>query len=215
MGNGQEAYGENEEITVIKNVVFDVCDVLLEFDCLNFVYEVFADKKLATAVKNAFIEFDLWNKFDMGPESEEKVVDELMQAYPAIAQEIKFAIYESPKYQHRFWHAIPWIKELKAQGFKVFIISNYCRLMINARPDTIDFVPELDGGFFSCDVHMIKPHADIFAKLCADYGVKPEECVFVDDRPANVEAAKALGFEGLVFKNYASAHAQLRGILNY
>ena len=180
---------------MIKNVVFDVCDVLLEFDSLNFVYEIFADKQRAAAVRAAIIEFDLWNKFDVGPESE--------------------AVEEAPKYELRCAYAIPWIKELKAQGFKVFIISNYCQLMLKARPDTIDFLKELDGGFFSCNVHMIKPHADIFAKLCADYILKAEECVFIDDRPANVEAAKQCGFEGLVFKNYASAHAQLRRILNY
>lgn len=200
---------------MIKNVVFDVCDVLLEFDCLNFVYEVFEDKEKATAVKQALIEFDLWNKFDMGPESEAAVVEEIMAAYPKLAEDIKYAIQVSPRYQLRCDYAIPWLKELKAAGFKVFIISNYCQLMIKSRPDTIDFVKELDGGFFSCNVHMIKPHADIFAKLCADYNLKPEECVFVDDRPANIEAAKACGFEGLVFKNYASAHAQLRGIIKY
>jgi len=200
---------------VIKNVVFDVCDVLLEFDCLNFVYEAFADKEKATAVKNALIEFDLWNKFDMGPASEAAVVEELMAAYPELASDLQWAIAESPKYEIRCAYTTPWIKELQAKGFKVFIISNYCQLMIKSRPDTIDFVPELDGGFFSCNVHMIKPHADIFAKLCVDYHLKAEECIFIDDRPANVEAAKQCGFEGLVFKNYASCHAQLRGILNY
>ncbi len=200
---------------MIKNVVFDVCDVLLEFDSLNFVYEIFADKQRAAAVRAAIIEFDLWNKFDVGPESETVILEEFMETYPHIAQDIKLAVEEAPKYELRCAYAIPWIKELKAQGFKVFIISNYCQLMLKARPDTIDFLKELDGGFFSCNVHMIKPHADIFAKLCADYILKAEECVFVDDRPANVEAAKQCGFEGLVFKNYASAHAQLRRILNY
>lgn len=200
---------------MIKNVVFDVCDVLLEFDCLNFVYEVFADKEKATAVKNALIEFDLWNKFDMGPESEAAVVEEMMAAYPELAEDIRYAIAISPQYEIRCAYATPWIKELQAAGFKVFIISNYCQHMIKSRPDTIDFVEHLDGGFFSCNVHMIKPHADIFAKLCADYGLKAEECVFVDDRPANVEAAKACGFEGVVFKNYASTHAVLRGVLKY
>jgi HAD superfamily hydrolase (TIGR01509 family) len=32
------------------------------------------------------------------------------------------------------------------------------------------------------------------------YGLEPSECVFIDDRPENVAAAKALGMEGIVFE---------------
>ena len=62
---------------------------------------------------------------------------------------------------------------------------------------------------------MIKPHADIFEKLCADYKLKAEECIFVDDRPDNIETAKKLGWNGLVFRNYAEGHKALKDILGY
>ena len=200
---------------MIKNVVFDVCNVLLEFQCHDFIYEVFEDKAVAEAVRKAFIDYDLWNKFDMGPESEDEVVAGLLAAYPDIAKEIKFAFDEAPKYLSRCDYPTAWIKELQAAGYRVYIISNYCRYMMGARPDAIDFVPALDGGFFSCNIHMIKPHADIFEKLCADYKLKAEECIFVDDRPDNIEAAKKLGWHGLVFTNYAEGHKALKDILGY
>lgn len=200
---------------MLKNVVFDVCNVLLEFDCHNFVYEVFEDKNIADNVKKALIDYDLWNQFDMGPESEEKIVDGLLAAYPKYAKEIKYAFDEAPKYLTRCDYPTAWIKELQAAGFKVYILSNYCRYMINARPDAIDFVPALDGGFFSCNIHMIKPHADIFEKLCEEYHLEPAECIFVDDRPDNIEAAKGCGWQGLVFTKYEETHANLKQVLGY
>lgn len=200
---------------MVKNIVFDVCNVLLEFQCHDFIYEVFEDKAIADAVRNAFIEYDLWNQFDMGPESEEVVVAGLLAAYPKYAKEIKFAFDEAPKYLSRCDYPANWIKELQTAGYKVYILSNYCRYMMGARPDAIDFVPILDGGYFSCNIHMIKPHADIFEKLCADYQLKPSECIFVDDRPDNIEAAKNCGWQGLVFTKYEETHAELKKILCY
>ena len=39
----------------------------------------------------------------------------------------------------------------------------------------------------------------IYELLCETYGLIPQECIFVDDRPENVEAAKKAGMEGIVF----------------
>ena len=36
------------------------------------------------------------------------------------------------------------------------------------------------------------------------YGLQAENCIFVDDTDENVEAAKQLGFEGIVFTSYES-----------
>jgi putative hydrolase of the HAD superfamily len=47
------------------------------------------------------------------------------------------------------------------------------------------------------------------------YGLKAEECVFIDDRPENIEAAKALGMEGIVFENYEQASEELEKVATY
>ena len=118
---------------MIKNVVFDVCNVLLEFQCHDFIYEVFEDKAVAEAVRKAFIDYDLWNKFDMGPESEDEVVAGLLAAYPDIAKEIKFAFDEAPKYLSRCDYPTAWIKELQAAGYKVYYLSNYNEYLMEKR----------------------------------------------------------------------------------
>ena len=45
------------------------------------------------------------------------------------------------------------------------------------------------------------------------YGLNPDECVFIDDRKVNVDAAKALGMHGIVFTSYEEAKKELDGIL--
>ena len=56
-----------------------------------------------------------------------------------------------------------------------------------------------DGIMVSSSVHLIKPDTRIYELLCNTYSLKPEECIFIDDRPENVEAAEAVGMKGIIF----------------
>jgi len=48
-------------------------------------------------------------------------------------------------------------------------------------------------------VHLAKPEAAIFQACLKVVGSKPEECLFIDDRADNVEAAQALGMRAVRF----------------
>ena len=58
-----------------------------------------------------------------------------------------------------------------------------------------------DGGAASCEVHINKPDPKIYKALLDKYSLKAEECVFIDDRLENVQAAFALGFAGIQMKD--------------
>ena len=62
---------------------------------------------------------------------------------------------------------------------------------------------------FSFEVHKLKPDAGIYRDLLEKYQLLPKECLFVDDRPENVEGAKALGMEGIVFTGYEEVSSSL------
>lgn len=58
-----------------------------------------------------------------------------------------------------------------------------------------------DGGVASCEVHINKPDPKIYKALLDKYSLKAAECVFIDDRLENVQAAFALGFAGIQMKD--------------
>ena len=60
---------------------------------------------------------------------------------------------------------------------------------------------------------MIKPDPNIYRTLLDTYDLKEEECVFIDDRKENVEAAKKLGFHGIRFESYEQAAGDLEKLL--
>jgi putative hydrolase of the HAD superfamily len=58
----------------------------------------------------------------------------------------------------------------------------------------------MDGGILSYHEFVTKPNPRIYQLLIEKYQLVPEECVFLDDMPCNIEAAKACGLGGIVFE---------------
>ena len=52
-----------------------------------------------------------------------------------------------------------------------------------------------DKVYLSYQMKALKPSPAIFQQMIADSGMKPEESLFIDDSPRNIEAAHALGFQ--------------------
>lgn len=200
---------------MIKNVVFDIGNVLMGFDAQNYGAMYFKDPSKAKILQNAINSFLLWDKCDMGDRPVPEIIDEFATTVVGQEDMARQACYDSLKFVlHRDW-SIPWVKELKAAGYKVYFLSNYNRYLAEQKPEILDFIPFMDGGVFSYEVHLLKPNKDIYEKLFASYGLKAEECVFLDDRVANVEAGKAIGMAGIVVENHEQAYNDLRKLLNY
>ena len=86
------------------------------------------------------------------------------------------------------------IKPLKEKGYRVYLLSNYPKTLWKQHVCTRDFYPLLDGETVSWKEHFGKPDEKFFGILLERYGLKAEECLFLDDRADNTQAAEALGF---------------------
>jgi putative hydrolase of the HAD superfamily len=68
-----------------------------------------------------------------------------------------------------------------------------------------------DGKIVSADVRLLKPQHEIYEKLFETFGLKPEECFFIDDSPLNIDGAYAVGMPAVLFRDdMAKLRADLR-----
>lgn len=74
------------------------------------------------------------------------------------------------------------------------------------------FAPLFEEVFVSGELGMVKPGADIYAHVMAELGIGPSEFLFVDNKAANVEGARAAGGDGHVFTDAAGLESWLRGL---
>ena len=56
-----------------------------------------------------------------------------------------------------------------------------------------------DGVLFSAEVKCMKPQKEMYGHLFERFGLRPEECFFIDDQPLNIEGGRACGMDGYCF----------------
>lgn len=90
------------------------------------------------------------------------------------------------------------MSELQLKGIGVCLLSN-------ALPNLLDtaqgLVPD-DKIFVSCELGLLKPDTEIYKQVLKKLKAQPEEVVFIDDKLTNIEAAKSIGINGIVFDKY-------------
>jgi putative hydrolase of the HAD superfamily len=97
----------------------------------------------------------------------------------------------------------------------VYLLSNYGKTSFEAARDKgrLSFLPLVDGSVISYEVQIVKPENGIYKALLAKYNLKAEECVFLDDKPENIEAAVKLGFHGIVVESEKQAKTELNNLI--
>ena len=98
--------------------------------------------------------------------------------------------------------AAPLIRAVKAAGYGAYILSNYPKELSETHWPKFRFLPEADGYIISALEKLAKPDPAIFRLLTTRFGLELSECIFIDDNPRNVEAAKKLGMEAIHFTGY-------------
>lgn len=197
---------------MIKNVVFDIGNVLTLFAWREYFSSFGYDDETLEKLAKATVLSPAWLEYDKGAFSDEEIIKLFIANDPSIEKEILETLTCIKGLLIRCDYAIPWIQELKEKGLQVFYLSNFSRPAYRDCQDTIDFVPYTDGGIFSYRVNLIKPDAAIYQLLLEQYGLTASECVFIDDTLHNVEAAKALGMAGIQFKDLEQCKKELAAL---
>lgn len=109
------------------------------------------------------------------------------------------------------WDLIAFIRSLRSK-VSVGLISNAWSglhpWMISQEIDTA-----FDHLTISAEVGIGKPDERIYLYALEQLKVRPEESIFVDDMPANIAAANALGIHGILFKSAEQAIAEINDLL--
>ncbi|MBN2951955.1 MAG: HAD family phosphatase [Holdemanella sp.] len=182
---------------MLKNIVFDLGNVLVKFDSNELIYSFF--NKRQEEVKSFYFD-SLWNEYDQGLYSVEEMIEKGVKQFPELELCIKKLMYHWTEFVIPLKDNVAYIKDLKQLGFNVYILSNI------PEDDTkylrsLGVFDNIDGGIFSYEYKKIKPDPEIFHILLEKYNLKASECLFLDDRKDNVVVASNLGFKTIEVKD--------------
>lgn len=198
-----------EETKLIKNIIFDLGNVMIEFSPREYVESKIAREKVEEIYKCIF-QSEEWPMLDRGTINEENARRNIISRNIE-NEDLINAVFEN-------WYdilipienSVNILRKLKEKGLKVYYLSNFHCAAFEHMDKKYDLFKLFDGGVFSFKEKLLKPEKEIYDKIIQEYNLKPDETVFIDDMKINVEAAKELGLKGIVLDDPKNLLAELQ-----
>ena len=201
---------------MIRNIIFDIGNVLAYFRWKDLFAELgFTGEKFDRIAAATILHPTMWPEFDRSLMSDEEIISSCIEREPEYEEDIRMIFERTELLIEEYAYSYGWIKDLKERGYKVYLLSNYGKTSFEAAVahGRLSFMPLIDGGVISYEVRIVKLEPGIYDALIKKFDLQPEECVFLDDRKDNVEAAMKKGFYGIVVEGYEQAAEALDNLL--
>ena len=196
----------------IDTVVFDIGNVLVDFAWEKFLLNKGYDEQMVQRMGKASVYSEDWVEFDKGNLTTKEIAQRFADNDPEIGDELKKAFTDIKDIVTKRARTIPWITALKAAGYQVLYLSNFSKQALEGCPEAMAFIDATDGGILSYREHVVKPGKEIYKLLEKRFDLTPEKTVFIDDTAENIDTAKALGWNGIVFKDYDQVIKELHDL---
>jgi epoxide hydrolase-like predicted phosphatase len=199
---------------MIKAVIFDMGGVLLRTE------EISPRAELAKKFGMSFDEID---RFVFGSQSAllatlGSIPEE--EHWQAIGEKLNLSPEDLQAFQTAFWAGdrpdqvlLQFIDALRPV-YQTGLLSNAWSGARASVQEHYHLLDVFDVTVFSAEVGLAKPDAKIYQGILSKMGAQPEEAIFVDDVPVNIEAAQALGIHGVVFKTSEQTQKDILSLLH-
>jgi putative hydrolase of the HAD superfamily len=197
----------------IRNVVFDVGGVLLEWNPPAVVAALHPDPATQAVIREQIFEHADWLEFDRGTYSEAAAVDHFAKQSGLSADETRTLIHATRESLRPIPGTILLVEDLAAAGVHLYLLSNMPVSTFEYLVKQHKFFGHFKHLVISGAILLVKPEPAIYKHLVEKTGIVPAESVFIDDLLKNVIAARECGFHAIQFSDPASCREQLRAYL--
>jgi 2-haloacid dehalogenase len=192
------------------SAVFDLGGVVIDWDPRHLYRKMFAEPTEMERFLSSVCTPE-WNEgFDRGLPFREGV-ERLAAEHPELAGPIRAYL---ERWDEMLAGTIPGtvevLAELRETGVPLFALSNWSTETFHLARERYEVLGWFEGTLISGEVGMTKPDPGIYRVFLERFGLRAAACAFVDDRSANVETARALGFPAVLFRSAGHLRADLR-----
>ena len=175
---------------MIKNIIFDIGNVILKFSRDFLLSSIYQGEEYELLKEKLFCNWEMLDEDLISIEDYEKSV---LKSLPKHLHSYASAVLNNWEYFMRYTDGTrELIAELKQKGYNLYILSNMTRHFIE-RDYKIPIFDLFDGIIYSAPIKMVKPNPEIYQYLIDKYSLNPKECLFVDDMKTNLATATRFG----------------------
>ena len=201
-------------INMIKNIIFDIGNVLATFEPKIFLHDLLQNQEIEDEIYSLlFDDMTWWNLYNQGIYSSQDVYNQCIKVKPKLKKEIASVLSNWVKYVVPISSSMKVIDKYKDK-YSLYIISDIPQDNYEYLSNTYDFISKVNGGIYSYQEKIIKPDIEMFTRLLNRYHLQADECIFIDDRKNNVEASQSLGIHSIHLTDYKQLEEKLEEALN-
>ncbi len=191
----------------IKNIIFDLGNVLMRWPEAEAVMDVFPDVSEPTQF------FDRmrpkWMELNLGKLTEAEAINYYEQEMSLPREKIVELVGKLKTFQKPIEGSLELLKKLYDAGVPLYLITDNIREFMDYHEEHSNFLHFFSGMVVSADIHVLKPDERIYKALLDEHKLDPAESVFIDDIMGNVDGAKAVGMYAFQFTDAASCEVEL------
>jgi 2-haloacid dehalogenase len=194
------------------SVVFDLGGVLIDWDPRYLYRKLFDDPD---DMESFLVEVTTaeWNAHQDAGRPWAEGVDVLVAEHPEQRDLIEAFQRRWPEMlAGELAETVDVLAELRSMDVRLVALSNWSAEMFPIARERFDFLTWFEGIVISGEVGVNKPDRRIFDHLVEQFDIEPERTVFIDDSPANIDAARRLGFWVIQFTDAAALRLELVGL---
>ena len=186
---------------MLKNIIFDIGNVLLTFNRDFLLSHFYQGKDYEFLKENLFLD---WELLDEDKLSLEEYEENVKKRLPKNLHAPALAVLQNWEYYMSYTDGIQdLISELKQKGLKLYVLSNMTRHFIE-RDYKFPILKQFDGIVYSAPIGLVKPDEKIYRYILEKFNLEPKECLFIDDMKANLAEAARFGIKTFLFNNNVS-----------
>jgi FMN phosphatase YigB (HAD superfamily) len=201
-------------MAAVRNVIFDLGGVLLDWNPGRILERCYSDRADQDAMRDALFGHADWVAYDRGDISEPVLLARVQhrtgRALPELTRlldVVRDSLIVKPD-------TLAVLRSLYHRHVPLYCLSNMPVALFTHVRSRYDFWDAFAGIVISGAVHMAKPELAVFEYLLRQYKLMPEETVFVDDHPPNLDGAKAARLRTILFRNAEECARELDACLN-
>jgi 2-haloacid dehalogenase len=192
-------------------VVFDLGNVLIDWDPAPAIAGAVGHEEAARFLAADDFDFGAWNhEQDAGRPFEESEVAAVQRVPHWREHILAYRTHFDRSLVGEVAGSVQLLRELHAAGVRLFALTNWSAELFPVALERFDFLGLFEDVVVSGVEGVAKPDPRIFALLAERTGLPLADCVFVDDKPENVEAARTAGLDGVLFTGGELLRTQLR-----
>jgi putative hydrolase of the HAD superfamily len=199
--------------TSVRNVIFDLGGVLLEWNPDKILQTFYSDQALRTLLKGELFLHPEWRALNRGTLREAELIENVRGRTGRPAAEVSALLHAIRESLVTKPDTVALLRSLHRRGIPLYCLSDmpvsvYAHVRLRH-----EFWDAFSGIVISGEVKLMKPEREVFELLLTRFKLDPRQTVFIDDFLVNIEGARAVGLHAIQFRDAAQCARELDALM--